>query len=124
MQRLLTFLLAVCLVLVSPNAIAQSAWPAGKVLFTDADDLQEKFDAGDLGGGGGALDNITTVTCSANQAVIGSTTGVYRITTGCVADDTILIPNLSTFLATTIILQSIINDTRVPPSAFRGPLSP
>ena len=51
-------LLVALLVLWLPSsALAQAAqWPADKVVFDDAEDLQTKLDEGDLGGGGGISD--------------------------------------------------------------------
>lgn len=50
------------------SADAQSKWPADKVEFDDAENLQQKFDAGDLGGGGATRFEATCGTASDGAA--------------------------------------------------------
>ena len=63
-MRLLAILASLIFLALPSVSAAQSKYPAGKVVFSDADTLQEKFDGGDLGGGGAAssVSFVNTVT--------------------------------------------------------------
>lgn len=116
---LCAFVIGILLGTVMPSQ-ARSVWPAGKVDFTDAENLQQKFDAGDLGGGGANVldDLITTADCgtpTANEVLITAASGLHHIpsTSGCIANDTIVIPDFSTFDADAALSLAIINDSGV-----------
>lgn len=112
---LFAFVVGILLGAVMPSE-ARSLWPAGKVKFTDAETLQGKFDAGDLGASTPLDDLITTADCgtpTANQVLITAVSGLHRIpsTSGCIANDTIIIPNFSIFDANAALSLCIVNDS-------------
>lgn len=58
---LFAFVVGILMGAVMPS-YGQSQWPAGKVRFTDAENLQQKFDAGDLGILADTTDTLTNKT--------------------------------------------------------------